>query len=118
MFMTTRMKLVLDEKPERPLSAVKVALYDRDEAGPDDYLDSGVTDPQGEVLFKFDSDQYTDAEDNPSWRLDSMPDLYVVVYDAQGRKVWTTRSQVVRDKLPKRFTINISRVLAEEFGLI
>ena len=65
MLLTTRMKLVLAGEPETPLPGVKVALYDRDEADPDDHLDTGVTDAQGEVLFKFDSERYTDAEDSP-----------------------------------------------------
>jgi hypothetical protein len=118
MFVTIRMKLALDEAPEVPLSGVQVALYDRDENDPDDHLDSGVTDAQGEILFKFDSGRYTDAEDGPSWRLESLPDLYVVIYDAQGQRVHSTRPFFMRDALPKRFTITISRALAEENGLI
>lgn len=118
MLLTTRMKLALAEAPETPLAGVRIALYDRDEADPDDHLDSGVTDAQGEILFKFESGRYTDAEDGPSWRLESLPDLYVVIYDAQGRVVCTTRAQVMQDKLPKRFTIAVSRALAEEYGLM
>jgi hypothetical protein len=118
MFMTTRMKLVMDGGSETPLSGVKVALYDRDEIGYDDYLDTGITDANGEILFKFDSTRYTDAEDSPSWRLDSLPDLYVVIYDAQDRKIYTTRSDAMQDKLPKQFTITLTRSLVEKHALV
>ena len=118
MFMTTRMKLALAGEPEVPLSGVKVELYDRDEVLSDDYLDAGVTDESGEIVFKFDSKDYTDAEDGPAWRLESLPDLYVVVYSAGGERLYSTRSETVEDKLPVHFTITIDRSLAEEGGLI
>ena len=60
------MKLVIEGQPEIPLIGVKAALFDRDEIIADDFLAQGVTDAQGEIQFKFDSDDYTDAEDGPS----------------------------------------------------
>ena len=118
MFMTTRMQLVLEGVSEQPLAGVKAALFDRDEGDPDDFLDRGVTDENGEVLFKFDSSRYTDKEDSPSWRLESLPDLYVKVYDAGDQEVYSTRSETIQDKLPKRFKITVSRELAVEHGFL
>ena len=116
MLLTTRMKLVLEDAPETPVSGVKVALYDRDEGDPDDFLDSGVTDDGGEIPFRFDSSRYTDKEDSPSWRLESLPDLYIKIFNAQGEEVYSTRTNTMQDKLPKRFTVTIGREQAE--GLI
>ena len=102
MLMTTRMMLVLEEAPETVLSGVRVALFDRDEIIADDFLAEGVTDEQGEILFNFHSEAYTDAEDAPAWRLESLPDLYVVIYNPRGEPVYDTRSEVMQDRLPKR----------------
>jgi len=118
MFLVTKLRLLLDETTEIPLPGVKVALFDRDEADPDDHLASDFTNEHGEILFKFDSSRYTDEEDSPSWRLDSLPDLYVVIYDAYDQVIYGTRSVYMKDKLPKEFTIRLHRDLAEQHGLL
>ena len=43
----------------------------------DDYLGTGITDEKGEVPIAFESDAYTDEDDLPLWKVDSLPDLYV-----------------------------------------
>jgi len=118
MLLTTRVKLVLAEASESALAGVKVALYDRDLQDEDDLLGIGVTDDSGEVLFAFDSEKYTDAEDQPSWRVDALPDLYVLVYDKEDQALLSTRAQTQENKLPKRLVIPIDRELAEDYGLI
>ena len=118
MLLTTRVRLVLEEAPEMVLPGVKVSLYDRDIQDEDDLLGTEVTDAKGEALFAFDSDLYTDAEDQPEWRLESLPDFYVVIYDAQGRVVLSTRAETLRDNLPRLFTVPISRELVEKHKLV
>lgn len=118
MLLTTRLKLTLQEPSNTALRGVKVSLYDRDEGDPDDYLATGVTDSEGEILFQFDSEQYTDVEDGPEWRLDSLPDLYIVIYDAQGNPVYTTRSEYLKHALPRRFEIAVPTAVARAHDLI
>ena len=118
MLLTTRVKLVLAETPTVGLPNVKVALFDQDIDDEDDPLGTGVTDAQGEFLFAYDSSLYTDAEDKDDWTIASLPDLYVIAYDAQGQEVVNTREQTRRDKLPKLLTVPVSRALAEAHGLL
>lgn len=118
MLLTTRVRVVLAETPNLPLLGVQVALYDRDEGDADDHLGDGVTDDRGEILFSYDSDAYTDAEDKDDWRASSLPDLYVIVTDADGQVVLNTRDQALQDQLPRRLTVPIPRALAEQHGLL
>jgi hypothetical protein len=118
MLITTRVRLVLAESPAIVIPGVKVELYDRDLNDQDDLLASALTDERGEILFRYDSEEYTDAEDQELWRLESLPDLYVKVYDAQDRLVLSTRSETQADRLPKLVTIPINQTLAEEHGLL
>lgn len=118
MLLTTRVRLVLAEAPETGLPGVKVSLFDRDIQDEDDLLGTEVTDTEGEALFAFDSDLYTDAEDQPEWRIESLPDFYVVVYDAQDRVVLSTRSEALQNNLPRRFTVPVSRERVEKHELV
>ena len=118
MVLTTRVKLVLSSSPATGIPGVKVSLFDRDIQDEDDFLATAVTDDQGEIFFSFDSDQYTDAEEQELWRLESLPDLYVKVYDAYGQVVLSTRSETHEDKLPKLITVPISQELVEKHGLM
>ena len=118
MLLTTRVKLVLSSSPATGISGVKVSLFDRDLQDEDDYLATAVTDGHGEIFFRFDSEQYTDAEEQELWRLESLPDLYVKVYDAQDQVVLSTRSGALEDKLPKLITVPISQELVEKHGLM
>lgn len=118
MLLTTRIRVVLEGSPERWISGVRVALYDRDLDDEDDLLGEEVTNEVGEILFSYDSGLYMDAEDQDQWRIDSLPDLYVVVYDDQGKVVLTTRPQTLMDNLPRLITVEVSRDLAEKYSLL
>jgi hypothetical protein len=118
MLLTTRVRLVLAESPTTGIPGTKVSLFDRDLNDQDDWLATAVTDEQGEILFSYDSEQYTDAEDQELWRLESLPDLYVKVYDAHDQVVLSTHSETLEDKLPTLITIPISQALVEEHGLM
>ncbi len=114
----TRVKLVVAETPRVGVPGAKLSLYDRDQENPDDLLATGITDAQGEVVFTYDSAAFTDNEDGPEWSMASLPDLYVVVYNAAGEEVLNTRSQTVDDQLPRVLIVSIGRELAEQHGLL
>ncbi len=117
MKLALRVQLVLDENRKQGLPNVKVALYDRDWQSADDWLGTEITDAKGEIFFEFDEKKYKDAEDGPDWRVESLPDLYVNVYDAQDRVVYSTREVVERDKFPKLLIVPIPRAVAERHKL-
>lgn len=117
MVLATRVKVVLADSGAA-LSGVKIALYDRDVLSADDHLGTGVTDAKGEFVFGYDSYQFEDSEDGPDWKIASLPDLYVVVYDATGSEVLNQRSQALENKLPAVITVSIPRALAEQHGLL
>jgi hypothetical protein len=118
MLLTTRVRLVLSGSPNTVIPGVKVSLYDRDSQNEDDFLATGITDDQGEIFFSFESDLYTDAEENELWRLESLPDLYVKVYNAQSQILISTRSETLEDQLPKLITVPISQEQIEKHGLM
>ena len=118
MILATRIKLVVAETPEIVLPGVKVALYDRDHASMDDFLGDSVTDEKGEVRFVFESEAYTDEEDLPLWKTDSLPDLYVMVYSPAGEVVLTTRQEAEMDNLPQQIVVGVPEELARRHGLI
>ncbi len=118
MILVVRIKLVLVEEPDRVLKGVRVALFDRDLSDQDDHLGSGVTGENGEARIVFDSDRYTDREDQSAWRVESLPDLYVIVYNSRGEAVFSTRRQVVADDLPDVITVAVPTGLAQEHDLI
>jgi len=118
MLLTVRVKLVLSESPEQCLAGVRVSLYDRDTHDKDDLLATAVTDSQGEIFFSFESEDYTDAEDRPSWRVNSLPDLYVVIFNAAGQAIHSTRTDTIQDKLLKIMIIPIESALAEKHNLL
>ena len=117
MLLTARVKLFVAEKPESPIPNVKVSMYDRDEGDEDDLLATEMTDENGEIFFGFDSDLSTAIEAPPQWKTDSLPDLYVMVYDAQDRIVLSTREQTVEDKLVSIMEVAVSEELVRDHNL-
>jgi hypothetical protein len=118
MILVVRVKLVVAEKPAVGVSGVKVALFDRDDKSDDDILGTAVTDNVGKTRFVFDSEKYTDLEDQPAWRLDSLPDLFVVVYDTNDEVVLTTRAEAQENKIPDEIIVPISKELLERYHLL
>lgn len=111
-----RIKLVLAGDTQRVLPKVTVALYDRDWKSADDFLGKGVTDSKGEVFIEFDEKKYKDDEDGPDWRVESLPDLYVNLLDAQGSVIYSTREVVERDKFPQLLIVPVPRAIADKFS--
>lgn len=107
-----RVKVVLAEKPARAVSGVRLSLFDRDLDKEDDLLGESVSDLDGIARFTFDSEVYTGGEDAPIWKAESLPDLYVVVKNAAGDEIFSTRDRVMENKLPKEFTVVLPQNVA------
>jgi hypothetical protein len=118
MLLTARIKFVLSEDQNTGIPGVKVSLFDRDIQDEDDFLATGITDSKGEILFSFDSEQYTDVEDQPLWQKESLPDLFIIAYDASGVQVFSTRSEAIQDKLIRVATFPFNREKALKYGWI
>ena len=116
MKLVMRVKLVLAEDAKQALPNLTVSLYDRDWKSEDDFLGTGVTDAKGEIFFEFDEKAYKDDEDGPDWRIESLPDLYVNLLDAQGKVAYSTRDVVERDKFPKIMIVPVPRALVEKLA--
>jgi hypothetical protein len=111
-----RVRLVLQDDAKRVLPNITVALYDRDWKSQDDFLGKAVTDDKGEIFFEFEEKKYKDDEDGPDWRIESLPDLYVNLHDAQDKVVYSTRDVVERDKFPKLLIVPVPRAVAQQLG--
>jgi len=118
MLLTTRVKLFAAENPHTPLPNIKVSLFDRDLNDEDDLLATEITDNKGEIFFGFESDRYTDTEDQPSWKIDSLPDLYVVVYDSHNQVVLSTLEDTKQDRILRLIEVPIIQELITEHALL
>lgn len=113
-----RVKMVSAQDERKGLAGLKVALYDRDWKSEDDLLGTEVSDDKGEIFFQFDENKYKDAEDGPDWRVESLPDLYVNILDAQDRVVYSTRDVVERDRFPKILIVPVPDAILEQHNLL
>lgn len=112
-----RVQLVHAADHKKPLPNLKVSLFDRDWKSEDDLLGTGVTDARGEIYFQFDEKKYKDSEDGPDWRIESLPDLYVKVYDDKDNEVYSTREVAERDKFPQLMVVPVPRSIVEKLGI-
>lgn len=113
---TTRIRVVLEGPPPLPLPGVTVQLYDRDRITPDDLLGAAVTDAMGEAEIHFGEEDFFDLDEYLG--RGSLPDLYVLVLDREGRRVLSTRSQALPDEHRKRLQVMVPRQLALKHGLL
>lgn len=115
---------VLVEGTRAPLAGVHVELYDRDERSEDDLLGHGATNQFGEVMFHYTTRDFADSPtglDDSGLRLrnrDTVPDLYAVVYDAQGNVVLSTRAAATVNKAPEHLLVLISPDVAASHRLL
>lgn len=110
MHYTTTVKVCAADQTDRVFAGVRVALYDRDTFTPDDLIGSGTTDENGEARFDYGSDKFVDLDD----RLTGVfPDLYVVVYDAGGNKVHSSRAETEANMPRKHVPVFLSADEAE-----
>ncbi|HEV2150614.1 MAG TPA: hypothetical protein VGR37_24665 [Longimicrobiaceae bacterium] len=111
----TRVKLFVEDAPTEWISGAIVCLYDRDRISRDDHLGTDVTDMYGEATFRFTEDQFLDVDDRLGG---SLPELYVTVYDTDGRCVLSTRLNAVPNAVPELIRVPVARELAEAHGLL
>ena len=111
----TRVKLFIEGSPSEWVSGAIVCLYDRDRVSRDDHLGTDVTNAYGEADFRFTEAQFLDVDDRVGG---SLPELYVRVYDADGRCVLSTRARARPNAVPNLLPIAIDRELARRHRLI
>ena len=111
----TRVKLIVADAPTEWISGAIVCLYDRDRISRDDHLGTDVTDAYGEATFRYSEEQFMDVDDRIGG---SLPELYVMVYDSEGRCVLSTRAHATPNAAPDLLRVPIPRDLARQHGLI
>jgi carotenoid cleavage dioxygenase len=94
---------VSEEESGRPLEGLLVRAYDKDLIR-DDHLGDTHTDAAGEFLIEYSEFQFRDLNE-------TLPDLYLRVYDASGKRLLhTTEDQVRKNAMVlERFEIRIPR---------
>ena len=103
MHYTTVVKVV-EEGSARPLPGLQVSLFDRDTFSRDDLLGSAETGESGEARFDYKSEDFVDLDD----RLGGVfPELYVVVYGADGAQLHSTKADAVNNTPRKFITVSL-----------
>jgi hypothetical protein len=94
---------VVEEGSRRPLAGLRVRAYDKDWVF-DDQLGDTLTDATGHFEISYTEVQFRDAEE-------TLPDLYIRVYDASGKKLLFTSEKIVRRsaQVTERFDIEIPK---------
>ncbi len=57
-------------------------------------------------------------KDLPLWKIDSLPDLYIMVYNADGEVIHSSREEAEENNLPQLITIDIPQDLVERHRLL
>jgi len=94
---------VTEEESGRPLAGLLVRAYDKD-LFKDDHLGDCVTGAAGEFQIQYTEAQYRDLHE-------TLPDLYVRIYDAGGKRLLlSTEKQVRKNALVvERFELRIPK---------
>ena len=112
---STTVKLFIEEEPTEWISGALVCLYDRDRISRDDHLGTNVTNRYGEATFNFSTSEFLDIDDRLGGAL---PELYIEVFDSEGERVLTTRSDARRNEVPKLIRVPIPRESALKHKLL
>jgi hypothetical protein len=115
---------VLVKETRQPLAGITVGLYDRDERSPDDPLGRAPTNQFGEVMFRYHTKNFADgpfgSDDGgvgPAGR-DTVPDLFVILYDALGKEIVSTRETATQNSAPEHLLVLVDAELATRHGLL
>jgi hypothetical protein len=111
----TKVKLVVEDEPGEWIVGAIVCLYDRDRLTRDDHLGTNVTNAYGEAAFRFSTDDFLDLDDRLGGAL---PELYIEVFDADGNRVVSTRSDAMPNAVPTLIRVPIPRAVALRHGLL
>jgi hypothetical protein len=115
MYFSTIVRVVDADQPDRGIVGVKVALFDADLLFRDDHLGAGSTSENGEVRFEYSSEQFVDFNDRFGGE---MPELYAVVYDADDKEVFSTRTELMENQARKQITVCVPHDLLQRHGLL
>jgi hypothetical protein len=111
----TEVVVVLATDPPQPLANVEVALFDQDRFTKDDALGRATTGAAGRAAFSFDASAFRDLDDPLRT---SLPDLYAVVYGADGQVAASTRSTPSRDSVPSEVRVSVDMAAARKHRLL
>jgi hypothetical protein len=94
---------VKEEESDRPLAGLLVRAYDEDLVK-DDHLGDAITDAAGAFEIQYTEAQFRDLHE-------TLPDLYLRIYDASGKRLLHTTEKNVRKNalVVERFEIQIPR---------
>lgn len=116
---------VLVKETRQPLADVPLALFDRDEQSNDDPLGCGLTNRFGEVMLRYETKDFVDgliggdeARIGMGGGRDSVPDLYVVLYDKNDKPILSTRDEATINKAAEHLLVLIDEELAKRSGLM
>lgn len=106
---------VLLRESRKAVTGIKVALYDRDEKSEDDLLGTGTTNKIGEVDFHYKTRDFADGalgltDDGV---LDTVPDLYVIVYNADDEIILSTRDNATQNKASGHILVLLDEAVAQ-----
>jgi hypothetical protein len=114
---------VLVRENREPLANVRVELFDRDQHSADDSLGFLITNKTGEVIFKYTTADFADgimgSDDGFALgkKRDTIPDLYVVVYDKDERIVIDQREETVENFAATHIVVLIDEALVQQYRL-
>ena len=96
---------VVEEESGKPLQGLQVRAFDKDLIF-DDKLGVSITDEKG--WFRID---YSQLDFSSIFSTETMPELYVRVYDAKGKKLlWTSEKSIRKDpQVEERYDIKIAK---------
>ncbi len=79
---------IVEQESGKPLAGLRVRAYDKDWVFDDD-LGETVTDAEGRFEISYTDVQFRDLEE-------TQPDLYLRVYDAEGKRLLYSSEKAVR----------------------
>lgn len=96
---------ILEEESGKPLKGLQVRAFDKDLLF-DDKLGTTVTDAAGKFRIDFSSMNFSLLAD-----METVPDLYIRVFDATGKKLLYTSEKAIRkqQQVEEQFDIKIPR---------
>lgn len=87
--------IVVEEESGRPVPGLRIRAFDKDLLRDDDLGDS-ITDAEGRFEIVFTEAHFRDFTE-------TAPDLYIRVYDAQGRLLHSTENEVRRNARAREY---------------
>ena len=94
---------VVEEESGKPLQGLRVRAFDKDLIF-DDKLGEQVTDAQGKFEISYTEAHFRDFEE-------TVPDVYIRIFDATGKKLLYTTEKAVRKnaQITENFDVKIAR---------